>query len=640
MTARKRLLKPALILTLVATLLLAACTGDTATPTSPPTSTSAPTATSPAPTATVPSTTGITLETTSRSTLGPLLIDASGNTLYLFTKDERDKSNCSGGCVDRWPLLLTADVPSAGEGVNPDLLGTTSREDGSIQATYNGWPLYYFADDERPGDTNGQDVGGVWFVVSPNGGPIQTSAAINASDDPELGTILTDASGRSLYLFTKDESQKTTCSGGCADKWPPLLTVDDPSAGEGVDVNLLDTISRGDSAKQVTYNGWPLYYFADDERPGDTNGQDVGGVWFAVSSTGAAIMEPSEDMTSSPTATSAPTAVAPKPTLCSEPSGSQSVCLSPSKDNTLYKDDSGSVSNGAGEHLFVGNNITEQSRRAVIAFDIAGSVPEGSKITGVSLVMNMSRTVTGEQTIDLHRLLADWSEGTSNAAANEGRGADSTTGDATWIHRMYDTDSWETPGGDFSASASAGIPVSGTGNYTWGSTPEMVADVQAWLDDPSSNFGWLLKGNEVDFQTAKRFDSKERISEATRPVLIIVWEPTSQMDVTPSPTATVPVSAPPTVEATIASFVLPDLTITVGTTVTWTNADGAPHTTTSGTNGQFDGLGWDSPTLSTNETFSHTFTEAGTFAYTCVIHPSTNGTVTVTAASGSSGEDY
>ena len=74
---------------------------------------------------------------------------------------------------------------------------------------------------------------------------------------------------------------------------------------------------------------------------------------------------------------------------------------------------------------------------------------------------------------------------------------------------------------------------------------------------------------------------------------------------------------------------MPNLTVTVGTTVTWTNQDGARHTTTSGQNGQFDDAGWNSPTLSRGESFSHTFDQVGTFAYTCKIHPSMNGTVTV-----------
>jgi plastocyanin len=81
-----------------------------------------------------------------------------------------------------------------------------------------------------------------------------------------------------------------------------------------------------------------------------------------------------------------------------------------------------------------------------------------------------------------------------------------------------------------------------------------------------------------------------------------------------------------------------NLTITVGTTVTWTNqAGGIPHTTTSGTGGLYDGLGWNSPFLNQNETFSHTFSKVGTFVYTCRVHPSMNATVTVTDGSSGGG---
>ena len=84
-----------------------------------------------------------------------------------------------------------------------------------------------------------------------------------------------------------------------------------------------------------------------------------------------------------------------------------------------------------------------------------------------------------------------------------------------------------------------------------------------------------------------------------------------------------------TLEVIIASFTLPDLNVTLGTTVTWTNQDGAPHTTTSGQNGQFDGAGWNSDQLLMGQFFTYTFDQVGTFAYTCRIHPSMNGTVTV-----------
>lgn len=101
--------------------------------------------------------------------LGSFLVDADGMTLYLFTKDTENTSNCYDDCASAWPPLLTDGEPVAGEGVDAALLGTTERTDGTIQVTYGGWPLYYWVKDAAPGDTTGQDVGEVWYVVSPGG---------------------------------------------------------------------------------------------------------------------------------------------------------------------------------------------------------------------------------------------------------------------------------------------------------------------------------------------------------------------------------------------------------------------------------------------------------------------------------------
>ena len=128
---------------------------------------------------------------------------------------ERESSNCSGNCTQSWSPLLTVGDAIGGEGVAPDRLEVIARDDGSSQVTYNGWPLYYFAKDEKPGDTNGQDVGTLCYLVSKDGAPVQTSAKVNFSVDPPLGNILTDASGRTLYLFTNDEPDATNCSGNC-----------------------------------------------------------------------------------------------------------------------------------------------------------------------------------------------------------------------------------------------------------------------------------------------------------------------------------------------------------------------------------------------------------------------------------------
>ncbi len=220
--------------------------------------------------------------------LGTFLVDISGRSQYLYTPDERNKSNCAGGCAIAWPPLITVGDPVAGEGITARGVGTITRDDGYVQVTYNGWPLYYFFRDDKPGDTNGQDSGGVWYVVSTDGGAIWNSATVIASEDPELGTILTDEKGRVLYLYTPDELNISNCTGGCAFAWPPLVTVDEPTAGDGV-ADRLGTITREDGYKQVTYNGWPLYYFFRDDRPGDTNGQDSGDVWYVLSTDGAAV---------------------------------------------------------------------------------------------------------------------------------------------------------------------------------------------------------------------------------------------------------------------------------------------------------------------------------------------------------------
>ena len=198
------------------------------------------------------------------------------------------------------------------------------------------------------------------------------------------------------------------------------------------------------------------------------------------------------------------------------------VTLNPSKDNTLYQDADGALSNGAGQHFFVGNTNNGSIRRGIIAFDIAGTIPAGATINSVTLTLYLSRTLSDSpQPVALHKLLADWGEGASDASDNEGSGIAATPGDATWIHRFFEAETWVKPGGDFAVSASASTPVAGVASYTWGSTPEMLTDVQGWLDDPASNFGWLLVGNEGESGTAKRFDSKENPVAERSPVLTI-----------------------------------------------------------------------------------------------------------------------
>jgi spore coat protein A len=200
------------------------------------------------------------------------------------------------------------------------------------------------------------------------------------------------------------------------------------------------------------------------------------------------------------------------------------VNLGASHDNTLYSE-SGTESNGAGEHLFAGATKDGALRRGLLAFDVAAAIPAGSTIQSVTLTLYMSRTRTQNQTVALHAVVASWGEGTSNAGGEEGAGAPATPGDATWTYRFYPTTSWTTAGGQFDPLPSGSAVVGNqTTYYSW-SSADMVADVQGWLDAPASNFGWILRGNESTTRVAKRFDSRENPDASRRPQLQVTFLP-------------------------------------------------------------------------------------------------------------------
>ena len=118
--------------------------------------------------------------TTATSKLGRILVDSRGRTLYLFEKDARGHSACAGACAGFWPPLLTRAKPIAGHGAKQALLGVIRRSDGTRQITYGGHPLYRFAPDTRPGETNGQglhDFGAGWYVLSPAGAKIESDGS-------------------------------------------------------------------------------------------------------------------------------------------------------------------------------------------------------------------------------------------------------------------------------------------------------------------------------------------------------------------------------------------------------------------------------------------------------------------------------
>lgn len=104
-----------------------------------------------------------------QSSLGPILTDQTGRTLYAFAADKEGKSSCAADCLATWPAL-TSDKPfTATEGTDPKQLSAIKRTEGTEQATYNGWPMYYYVGDQAPGDIDGQNVDGLWFVVGADG---------------------------------------------------------------------------------------------------------------------------------------------------------------------------------------------------------------------------------------------------------------------------------------------------------------------------------------------------------------------------------------------------------------------------------------------------------------------------------------
>lgn len=192
------------------------------------------------------------------------------------------------------------------------------------------------------------------------------------------------------------------------------------------------------------------------------------------------------------------------------------VSILPTKDNSIYSED-GSVSNGEGK-LFSGRTNNGDLRRALLYFDIAANVPAGSVITNVTLNLEQDNASPGATSEDfnLHPLTTDWGEGTSSGS---GQGASAVAPDATWTDAMLGTSTWTNPGGDYLASVAQTTVGAANGLNSW-SSADMITNVQAWLDNPASNFGWILIGDEINDGSARRFGSKD---QGTAPLLEVEY---------------------------------------------------------------------------------------------------------------------
>jgi predicted lipoprotein with Yx(FWY)xxD motif len=211
------------------------------------------------------------LQLATKDGIGTYLTDSAGMTLYYFTSDLPGMSNCSGQCLDFWPPFH-ADQLEAPAGLSAADFSTATLDNGDPIATYKGWPLYYYVNDVVPGDTNGEGSRGVWYVIT------DPFYSVLTMTKDELGNYLADAESMTLYRFANDFMDQSNWSGAA---WPTFYT-GDIEVTSNLDPADFGSITRDDGDRQTTYKGWPLYHFANDAVPGDTNGEGAGGNWFTL----------------------------------------------------------------------------------------------------------------------------------------------------------------------------------------------------------------------------------------------------------------------------------------------------------------------------------------------------------------------
>src|SRR3954451_23595756 len=277
---RKRVIQTSVLA--AALLSMAACGGSNSSDSS-----SKPKASSVSPSASSAGGSQIKVASTSK---GTVLTDDKGRVLYMFNPDNRGDSVCYDQCAAAWPPVLTTGKPTAGNGADASMLGTTTRKDGKTQVTYNKYPLYTFACDAKPGDTNGQAVKSIWWVVNAAGVPQDDPAQV-AVASTSLGKVLTDVKGETLYMSTQDKNGKSSCDAECLKLWVPMHTFGAPTAGTGAQAGLLGTATFAPGVTQVTYNKHPLYFNQADQVPGDVKGQAFENEWYAVDGAGAPVKQ-------------------------------------------------------------------------------------------------------------------------------------------------------------------------------------------------------------------------------------------------------------------------------------------------------------------------------------------------------------
>jgi predicted lipoprotein with Yx(FWY)xxD motif len=221
-----------------------------------------------------------TLMVATDARLGGHLVDGNSRSLYYFAKDvpaggdQAAVSNCNADCLPVWPIFHADGVVV--QGIDAADVGEFTRPDGSKQTTFKGFPLYYFAGDTVAGDTRGEGVNKIWYVVHD---PTYSIALLSKTS--ETASYLTDGAGRALYFFVRDTvgtpttEPVTAClSAQCMTSWPIFLT-DQVTVPSGLVAADFTVYTRADGLRQSAYQGHPLYHYVGDTAPGETNGRGI-----------------------------------------------------------------------------------------------------------------------------------------------------------------------------------------------------------------------------------------------------------------------------------------------------------------------------------------------------------------------------
>lgn len=221
------------------------------------------------------------------SSLGKVLTDKDGMTLYFFAKDADGTSKCTGNCLSNWPIFSMSGTIKLGEGLEASDFGTHNRADGNSQVTYKGWPLYYYTPDAVKGDVKGENVGKLWFVAKSDYTIMLVSHQLVGNNgksyksDYTEGTgetqYFVDDRGRTLYSFMNDKFNKNkyTKEDLSNEATWPIYTAEIKSVPTELDDDLFEVITVF-NRKQLTYKGWPIYYFgADAQTRGSNKGVSV-----------------------------------------------------------------------------------------------------------------------------------------------------------------------------------------------------------------------------------------------------------------------------------------------------------------------------------------------------------------------------